>query len=119
MCILARTFLMKSPADWLTFDYRGAGWGLRLFSVIVGIGALVLALLARGGIHKRTVRRFVYRTDVTVSLIGIAFEIAIPAILIILIIYLVGDAVSKSVDSHSIGCLGGGLDFFDFFDSDD
>ena len=110
---------MNTPADWLTFDYTGAGWVLRLFSVIVGIGALVLALLARRGIHKRIVRRFVCRTDVTIALIGIAFEIAIPAILFILIIHLVGDAVSRSVDSHSIGCLGGGLDFFDFFDSDD
>jgi hypothetical protein len=110
---------MNTPADWLTFDYTGAGWVLRLFSVIVGIGALVLALLARRGICKRIVRRFVYRTDVTIALIGIAFEIAIPAILLILIIRLVGDAVSRSVDSHSIGCLGGGLDFFDFFDSDD
>ncbi len=92
---------------------------IRLFSFIVGIGALVLALLARRGIHKRIIRRFVYRTDVTIALIGIAFEIAIPAILLILIIHLVGDAVSRSFDSHSIGCLGGGLDFFDFFDSDD
>jgi hypothetical protein len=110
---------MNTPADWLTFDYTGAGWVLRLFSAIAGIGALVLALFARRGIYKRIVRRFVYRTDVTIALIGIAFEIAIPAILLILIIRLVGDAVSRSVDSHSIGCLGGGLDFFDFFDSDD
>jgi hypothetical protein len=50
---------MNTPADWLSFDYTGAGWVIRLFSVIVGIGALVLALLARRGIHKRIIRRFV------------------------------------------------------------
>jgi uncharacterized membrane protein YdbT with pleckstrin-like domain len=110
---------MKTPADWLTIDYTIIGWVLRLFSAIVGIGALILALLARRGIQKRIVRRFVYRTDVTIALIAVALEIAIPAILFVLIIGLIGDAVSRSVESHSIGRLGCGLDFFDFFDSDD
>ena len=87
--------------------------------MIVGIGALILALLARRSIQKRIVRRFVYRADVTIALVAIAFEIAIPAILLVLIIGLVGDAVSRSVESHSSGCLGCGLDFFDFFDPDD
>jgi hypothetical protein len=116
---MARTFFMNTQADWLTIDYTTTGWVLRLFSVMVGIGALILALLARRGIQKRIVLRFVYRTDVTIALIAVAFEIAIPVVLLVLIIGLIGGAASRSVESHSIGCLGGGLDFFDFFDSDD
>ena len=110
---------MYTPADWLTVDYTVTGWVLRLFSGVVGISALVLALFARRGIQKRIVRRFVYRTDVTIALIAIAFEIAIPVILLVLIIGLIEDSVSRSVESQSIGCLGGGLDFFDFFDADE
>ena len=52
-------------------------------------------------------------------MIAIAFETAIPVILLVLIIGLIEDSVSRSVESQSIGCLGGGLDFFDFFDADD
>ena len=118
-CLLARTFFMYTPADWLTVDYTVTGWVLRLFSGVVGISALVLALFARRGIQKRIVRRFVYRTDVTIALIAIAFETAIPVILLVLIIGLIEDSVSRSVESQSIGCLGGGLDFFDFFDADE
>jgi predicted MFS family arabinose efflux permease len=110
---------MNTPADWLTIDYTTTGWVLRLFSVIVAIGALILALFARKRIQKRILRRVVYRTDVTIALIAVAFEIAIPVILLVLIMGLIGGAVSRSVDSHAIGCLGGGLDFFDFFDWDD
>ncbi len=82
-------------------------------------GALILAILARKGIQKRIVRRFVYRADVSLALIAVAFEIAVSAILLVLIIGFIGDAVSRSIESHSIGCLGGGLHFFDFFDTDD
>jgi hypothetical protein len=110
---------MNTPADWLTIDYTTTGWMLRFFSVIVGVGALIVALLARRGIQKRFVRRLVYRTDVTIATVAVAIEIAIPAIWLVLIIAFIGDAVSRSVESHSIGCLGGGLDFFDVFDSDD
>lgn len=95
------------------------GWVLRVFSVVVGTGALTLALICRRGIGKRTVRGFVYRTDVTLALIGIAFEIAIPTILLVVVIGLIGDAVSRSAESNSVGCLVGSLDFFDFLDSDD
>lgn len=110
---------MNTPANWLTIDYTIAGWVLRSFSAMVGLGALILALFARHGIQKQIVGRFVYRTDVTIALIAIAFEIAIPAILLVLIVGFIGDAVSRSVESQSIGCLGGSLDFFDFFDWDD
>ncbi len=119
ICVVARNFFMNSPANWFTFDYSVTGWVLRLLSVVAGVGALLVALLARRGSHKRVVQRFVYRTDVALALIGIAFEIAIPTILFLLIIGFIGDAVSRSVESHSLGCLGGGFDFFDFSDSDD
>ncbi len=118
-CVLARTFLMNTPADWLTIDYTLAGWALRLGAEAVGMMALMLALLGRRGIQKRRLRTFVYRADVTLALTAIAFEIAVPAILLILIIGLFGDAMSRSVAAHSPGCLGSSLDFFDFFDAED
>lgn len=119
LCGVARWMFMNSPADWLTIDYSLTGWVIRIVSAVFGIGALALALLARRGLGKRVLRRLLYRTDVAIALIAIAFEIAIPAILLIIIIGLIGDSFSGSTGSDSIGCLAGGLSAFDFFDFDD
>lgn len=119
LCGLARWMFMNTPADWLTIDYSLTGWVIRIVSAIFGIGALALALLARPGLGNRFVRRLLYRTDISIALIAIAFEIAIPAILLVIIIGLIGDRFSGSTVSDSIGCLAGGLSAFDFFDFDD
>jgi hypothetical protein len=119
LCGLARWLFMNSPADWLSFDYSTTGWCVRFASAIVGICAFGFALLARKHLGKHFLRRWLYRTDIALALIAIAFEIAIPAILLIIIIGLIGDSFSGSIGSDSIGCLVGGLSAFDFFDFDD
>lgn len=119
ICWLTRMFLMKSPPDWLTIDYTVLGWILRIIAALIGGCSLVLALLARKGARTRAVRKFFYRTDVALSLFAIAYEVAIPLILFIIVVELAASAFLKSVESPALGCFGGSLDFFDLFDSDE
>ncbi len=112
-------FFMNSPAEWLAFDYTMLGWILRIIATLIGCCSLVLALLARKGAQKRALRKFFYRTDVALALFAIAYEVAIPLILFILAVELAASAFFKTVEFPSLGCFGGGLDFFDLFDSED
>ncbi len=116
---LGANVLHEHSADWLTFDYTGAGWVVR-FLCHRRNGRTGLALLARRGIHKRIVRRFVYRTDVTIALVGIAFEIAIPAIITHLDKIHSSETPYQGLSIRIRLAPWGGLDFFGgFFDSDD
>lgn len=119
ICALTRIFIMNSPAEWFTFDYTILGWILRTIAAFIGCCPLVLALLARKGAQKRVLRKFFYRTDVVLALFAIAYEAAIPLILFIIVVELASSAFFKTVEFPSLGCFGGGLDFFDLFDSDD
>ena len=119
ICGLTRMFLMNSSAEWLAFDYTTLGWILRIIAALIGCCSLVLALLARKGAQKRAVRKFYYRTDVALALFAIAYEVAIPLILFIVVVELASNAFLKSVEAPSLGCFAGGLDFFDLFDSGD
>lgn len=85
----------------------------------MGIASLLIALVSRIRARKGAVRKMLYRVDVAVAIIAIAFEIAIPVILLFLILTVPFIAYSNSGKSDGEGCLAMAFDLFDFHDGDD
>jgi hypothetical protein len=119
VCVLTRAFLMATPAEWFSMNYSWIGWAFRIGAGVLGIAGLLIAVVSRIRARKGAVRKLLYRVDVAVAIIAIAFGISIPVILLFLSLTVPFVAFSNSVEPDGEGCLAMAFDLFDFNDDDD
>jgi len=107
---VARDFAMHREPTLLSMDYTTFGWVLRILAVLCGILALVGSLWARPVTRQHTIGKWWYRIVFTIACCAIAYEIAIPVVVGIVV-------VASAKFAFSGGGEGGeGLDLFDFGD---
>ena len=113
---IARDFAMHREPTLLSIDYTAIGWVLRVFAVLLGLAALVGSFWARPVTRQHHIGKWWFRIVFTIACCAIAYEIAIPVVIAILVAGGVAFALSGDGGGDDLGCALVGLDLFDFGD---
>lgn len=116
---VAREVAMNSEATYLSLDYTTIGWALRILGILLGQVAMLGALWARPVTRQRPIGKWWYRLVLAIACCGIAYEIAVPVISVVVFAGVAAFAYSGSKggeDGGDDGCL---MVVFSVFDFDD